>query len=66
MFYFLSPYQEECYHLCDYRGQQTPQGPKELFNYMHYSLHNVIERYFEILKACFLILKSMLSYALKK
>lgn len=53
--------------MCDYRDQQIPQGLKELFNYMHYSwLDNVIERCFGILKLCFIILKSMLSYALKK
>ena len=32
---FLSPYHGERYQLCDYRGQQTPHGPKELFNYTH-------------------------------
>ncbi|RZC16374.1 hypothetical protein D0Y65_009578 [Glycine soja] len=41
----------ECYHLCDYRGQQTPKGPNELFNYTHSSLCNVIERCFVVLKA---------------
>lgn len=63
---FLSPYRGERYHLRDYRGQRAPQGPKELFNYIHSSLRNVIERCFGVLKARFPILKSMLPYALKR
>ncbi|XP_057450806.1 protein ANTAGONIST OF LIKE HETEROCHROMATIN PROTEIN 1-like isoform X1 [Lotus japonicus] len=63
---FLSPYRGERYHLRDYRGQRAPQGPKELFNYIHSSLRNVIERCFGVLKARFPILKFMLPYALKR
>ena len=60
---FLAPYRGERYHLRDYRGpRRTPRGPKELFNYRHSSLRNVIERCFGVLKARFPILKYMPNY----
>ncbi|XP_021769643.1 uncharacterized protein LOC110733849 [Chenopodium quinoa] len=40
---FLPPYRGERYHLRDYRGATSPQGPEEIFNYTHSSLRNVIE-----------------------
>ena len=63
---FPSPYHGERYHLHDYRDKRIPQGPKELYNHMHSSLGNVIERCFGVLKARFPILKSMLSYVLER
>jgi len=66
MIVFLSPYCGELYHSHDYRGQRTSQGPKELFNCTQSSLRNVIEMCFGVLKAHLHIIKSMLSYALKK
>ncbi|XP_060675051.1 uncharacterized protein LOC125422919 [Ziziphus jujuba] len=60
---FLSPFRGERYHLQEYHGRgRQPRGPKELFNYRHSSLRNVIERYFGVLKAWFRILKMMLPY----
>lgn len=60
---FLSPYRGERYHLRDYRGpRKVPRGPRELFNYRHSSLRNVIERCFGVLKARFPILKLMPNY----
>ena len=60
---FLSPYRGEQYHFHDHRGpRQAPRGPIELFNYMHSSLHNIIERCFGVLKARFPILKVMSNY----
>ena len=46
----------------DFRGGDRPEGAKELFNYRHSSLRNVIERCFGILKAQFLVLKMMPRY----
>ncbi|XP_020253243.1 putative nuclease HARBI1 isoform X1 [Asparagus officinalis] len=64
---FLSPYRGERYHLNDYRGQNLPpQGTRELFNYLHSSLRNVIERCFGVLKKRFPILRDMPSYSLRK
>ncbi|KAK9289613.1 hypothetical protein L1049_007770 [Liquidambar formosana] len=64
---FLSPYRGERYHLQEYRGRcHQPTNAKELFNYRHSSLRNVIERCFEVLKKRFPILKMMPSYSLKK
>ena len=48
---FLPPYHTERYHLRDFQGGDHPEGAKELFNYRHSSLRNVIERCFGILKA---------------
>ncbi|GAV69367.1 LOW QUALITY PROTEIN: DDE_4 domain-containing protein [Cephalotus follicularis] len=60
---FLPLYGGEIYHLQDYRGRgRNPTGYNEIFNYRHSSLHNVIERCFGVLKACFPILKLMARY----
>lgn len=60
---FLAPYRSERYHLDQFRGgQRRPNGYKELFNYQHSSLRNVIERSFGVLKNRFPILRSMLNY----
>ncbi|XP_062112560.1 uncharacterized protein LOC133823730 [Humulus lupulus] len=61
---FLSPYRGERYHLGQYTDL-NPIGKKELFNYRHSSLRNVIERCFGVLKARFPILKQMHSYDLR-
>ncbi|XP_062085765.1 uncharacterized protein LOC133791874 [Humulus lupulus] len=61
---FLSPYRGERYHLGQYIDL-NPIGKKELFNYRHSSLRNVIERCFSVLKARFPILKQMPSYDLR-
>ena len=59
---FLPPYRTKRYHLRDFRGGDRPEGAKELFNYRHSSLRNVIERCFGVLKARFPVLKMMLRY----
>ena len=61
---FLPLYHTERYHLQDFRDGDHPEGAKELFNYRHSSLCNVIERCFGILKAQFLVLKMMSCYKL--
>ncbi|XP_062100555.1 uncharacterized protein LOC133806473 [Humulus lupulus] len=55
----------ECATNPDYGFPMPPQGKKELFNYRHSSLRNVIERCFGVLKARFPILKQMPSYDLR-
>ena len=55
---FLPPYHTERYHLQDFQGGDYPKGAKELFNYRHSSLLNVIERYFGILKGTISSLKN--------
>ena len=59
---FLPPYRTERYHLRDFRGGDHLEGAKELFNYRHSSLRNVIERCFGVLKARFPVLKMMPRY----
>ncbi|GAV63127.1 LOW QUALITY PROTEIN: DDE_4 domain-containing protein, partial [Cephalotus follicularis] len=50
-------------HTIVYDGMlSNPTGYKELFNYRHSSIRNVIERYFGLLKARFPILKLMPCY----
>jgi len=50
------------YHLPEYRHAQEPQGKKEIFNFAHSSLRNVIERSFGVLKMKWRILLSMPRY----
>ncbi|XP_048331944.2 uncharacterized protein LOC125423007 [Ziziphus jujuba] len=60
---FLPPFRCERYHLQEYHGRgRQPRGSKELFNYRHSSLRNVIERCFGVLKVRFQILKMMPPY----
>ncbi|KAL5706080.1 hypothetical protein ACHQM5_024289 [Ranunculus cassubicifolius] len=54
---FMAPYRGTRYHLNDIRGR-TPASPKELFNYRHSSLRNVIERTFGLLKKRFAYLRT--------
>ena len=60
---FLAPYKGLRYHLQDYRGgEREPQNAKELFNYRHSSLRNVIERTFGAWKNRFRILKQGMNH----
>ncbi|KAK9272325.1 hypothetical protein L1049_002696 [Liquidambar formosana] len=52
----------ERYNLQDYRGGRNPRNLRELFNYGHSLLRNVIEQCFGVLKARFPILKAMPTY----
>lgn len=48
---FLTPFRGDRYHLNEYRGRaRRPTTARELFNYRHSSLRNVIERSFAALK----------------
>lgn len=46
---FLTPYRGVFYHLKDYDGRK-PRTPKELYNFRHSSLRNVVERTIGVLK----------------
>ncbi|CAL5391449.1 unnamed protein product [Camellia sinensis] len=62
----LLPYRGERHHLNEFRTQrQQPRNKKQMFNYRHSSLRNVIERYFGVLKARFPILRDMPPYSTK-
>jgi hypothetical protein len=62
---YLTPYKESTYHLPEFylRRQRAPQGKYEKFNYLHSSLHNVIERSFGVLKQKWRILKLIPSFS---
>ncbi|XP_058084580.1 uncharacterized protein LOC131232367 [Magnolia sinica] len=47
---FMAPYQGVRYHLNEFRTGRKPANNKELFNYRHAQLRNVIERSFGLLK----------------
>jgi hypothetical protein len=59
---YLSPYKGTKYHIQDYQNAAEPRGKKEIFNYAHSSLRNVIERPFSILKMKWRILFQIPSY----
>ncbi|KAL6336187.1 hypothetical protein AAG906_011069 [Vitis piasezkii] len=62
-FEFLPPYRGEQYDLQEYHGRHNqPIKYKELFNYRHSSLWNIIERCFGVLKTRFPILRMMPCY----
>ena len=47
---FIAPYKGTKYHLPEFRAGPRPSGKKEVFNHLHSSLRNVIERSFGVLK----------------
>ena len=64
---FLPPYKSTRYHAQEFQGaNRQPTTPQELFNCRHLSLRMVIERYFGVLKARFLILNEMHSFSLSR
>ncbi|KAL5549562.1 hypothetical protein UlMin_004793 [Ulmus minor] len=62
---FLAPFRGENYHLHD-RRQEDDDRRKEMFNYRHASLCNVIERTFGVWKNRFCILRGIPRYPLEK
>ncbi|XP_072148403.1 protein ALP1-like [Setaria viridis] len=63
---YLAPYKGTKYHLPEFRQGPMPRGKKELFNYTHSSLRNVIERSFGVLKMKWRILLDLPSYPMQK
>ena len=60
----LTPYRGVRYHLKEWgNANQRPQNAKELFNYRHSSLRNVVERIFGVVKKRFPVLVVMKSYS---
>jgi hypothetical protein len=48
---YLTPYKESTYHIPKFWHRTgPPQGKYEVFNFLHSSLQNVIERSFGVLK----------------
>jgi len=63
---FLAPYRGTKYHVLEWREGLAPRGKKELFNYTHSSLRNVIERSFGVLKMKWRILLDLPSFPMAK
>ncbi|KAL5580413.1 hypothetical protein UlMin_012855 [Ulmus minor] len=62
---FLAPFRGENYHLHDRRWEDGDRR-KEMFNYRHASLRNVIEKIFGVWKNRFRILREIPRYPLEK
>eukprot|EP00262_Sarcandra_glabra_P011918 TRINITY_DN2954_c0_g1_i1.p1 TRINITY_DN2954_c0_g1~~TRINITY_DN2954_c0_g1_i1.p1 ORF type:complete len:246 (-),score=33.65 TRINITY_DN2954_c0_g1_i1:94-831(-) len=62
---FIAPYRRCRYHLNTFVGKTDPENPRELFNYRHSLLRNVVERTFDVLKARFPILQAEMRYPMK-
>ena len=62
----MAPYRGERYHRSDWQGRGGVRGKNEMFNFMHSSVRNVIERAFGVLKARFHILKDIPNYPLRR
>jgi hypothetical protein len=62
---YLAPFKGSTYHIPEFRHRhgRPPQGKHELFNFLHSSLRNVIERAFGVLKQKWRILKAMPSFS---
>lgn len=56
---FLAPYKGLRYHRSDFQNGRQPREGKEMFNYRHSSLRNIIKRCFGVWKARWPILKQM-------
>ena len=62
---YLAPFKGSTYHILEFRlrNGRAPQGKNEVFNFLHSSLRNVIERAFGVLKQKWRILKSISSFS---
>ena len=62
---YLAPFKGSTYHLPEFRlrRDRPPQGKYELFNFLHSSLRNVVERTFGVLKQKWRILKGVPSFS---
>ena len=60
---YLAPFKGSTYHILEFRHRsgRPPQGKYEMFNFLHSSLRNVIERSFGVLKQKWRILKGISS-----
>ena len=63
---YLSPYKGQRYHIQDWRDGPAPSGEQEVFNHLHSSLRNVVERTFGVWKMKWRILLKMPSYPMIK
>ncbi|XP_024312852.1 protein ALP1-like [Brachypodium distachyon] len=63
---YLAPFRGTRYHLPEYQHGTAASGRKEVFNYLHSSLKNVIERCFAVLKQRWRMLKVVPSYPPRK
>jgi hypothetical protein len=63
---YLALYKGQRYHVPDWRRGTAPSGEQETFNYLHSSIHNVVERAFGVWKMKWRILLKMPSYPMSK
>jgi hypothetical protein len=63
---YLAPYKGQKYHISEWQNARQPVGSKEVFNFAHSSLRNVIERSFGVLKMKWRILLSLPLFSLRK
>ena len=63
---YLAPFKGSTYHIAEFWNRsRPPQGKYEVFNFLHSSLRNVIERSFGVLKQKWRILKGKTSFHLR-
>jgi hypothetical protein len=63
---YLAPYKGQRYHVLEWRKGPAPSGEQELFNHLHSSIRNVVERSFGVWKMKWRILLKMPSYPIEK
>ncbi|XP_048137325.1 uncharacterized protein LOC125315661 [Rhodamnia argentea] len=63
---FLTPFKGEQYHINDFKSNARPTRARELFNYKHSSLRNIIERSFAASKNRFFVLRHMSPFSIRK
>ena len=56
---FLTPYKGERYHIFEFEPREVLHHPEKRFNYLHSSLHSIIEGTFGVWKKKRKILKNM-------